>query len=48
VKRIFYWDENKDGFEVLKIGSGQCISEIGYHTRSDLKRSLMEKRTREW
>jgi hypothetical protein len=39
VKRIFYWDEVKNGFEVLRIGGGQCMREIVYSTRSDMKRS---------
>lgn len=39
MKRIFYWDEAKDGFEVMRIGGGQCMKEIVYHTRSDIKRS---------
>jgi len=40
VKRIFYWDEAKDGFEVMRIGGGQCMKETAYRTRSDMKRSF--------
>jgi len=44
VKRIFYWDEVKDGFEVMRIGGGQCMKEIVYRTRSDMKRSCAREK----
>jgi tRNA(Arg) A34 adenosine deaminase TadA len=37
VKRIFYWDEAKDCFEVMRIAGGQC-KEVVYRTRSDMKK----------
>jgi len=43
VKRIFYWDENKNGFEVMRIGGGQCIKEMVYRTRSDWKMSCAKE-----
>jgi len=44
VKRIFYWDEVKDGFEVMRIGGGQCMNETVYRTRSDMKRSYAREK----